>query len=416
MKRICEFCRKEYEWEEGQLNWGKNGLKHGKGSVDCKKYCCYNCGKKAYKQHRQETNLKRYGVMNTFQVPEFKEKAKRTWIKKYGVDNSMKAKEVQQKSQETCMKHFGVKFPAQNKESYEKVKETCLERYGFTNAMKSSACQEKVKQTKLLKYGDEYFNNPEKFQSTIMEKYGVAFYAQTEEFKEKSKQTCLEKYGVEYSFQSENNKEKSKQTRKEKYGDENYSNREKARKTIFERYGVNNPFELDEIKEKAKKTMRSRYGVDFYVQTEEFNEKAHQIKKEHGTYGKSKEEDEIGELLYKKFGKIEKQYISNVYPFPCDFYIPSLDLYIEYQGFWSHGKAPFDENNPEHVKKLEIWKTREKLKKDNGKSRRKNCYRNAIHVWTVSDPLKRKVAKDNNLNWKEFWNIQEVKDWITTLK
>ena len=50
--------------------------------------------------------------------------------------------------------------------------------------------------------------------------------------------------------------------------------------------------------------MRSRYGVDFYVQTEEFNEKAHQIKKEHGTYGKSKEEDEIGELLYKKFGKI----------------------------------------------------------------------------------------------------------------
>ena len=75
MKRICEFCRKEYEWEEGQLNWGKNGLKHGKGSVDCKKYCCYNCGKKAYKQHCQETNLKRYGVMNTFQVPEFKEKA-----------------------------------------------------------------------------------------------------------------------------------------------------------------------------------------------------------------------------------------------------------------------------------------------------------------------------------------------------
>ena len=169
MKRICEFCRKEYEWEEGQLNWGKNGLKHGKGSVDCKKYCYYNCGKKAYKQHCQETNLKRYGVMNTFQVPEFKEKAKRTWIKKYG--------------------------------------------------------------------------------------------------------------------------------------DENYSNREKARKTIFERYGVNNPFELDEIKEKAKKTMRSRYGVDFYVQTEEFNEKAHQIKKEHGTYGKSKEEDEIGELLYKNLVK-----------------------------------------------------------------------------------------------------------------
>lgn len=106
------------------------------------------------------------------------------------------------------------------------------------------------------------------------------------------------------TFQVPEFKEKAKRTWIKKYGDENYSNREKARKTIFERYGVNNPFELDEIKEKAKKTMRSRYGVDFYVQTEEFNEKAHQIKKEHGTYGKSKEEDEIGELLYKKFGKI----------------------------------------------------------------------------------------------------------------
>ena len=414
MKRICEFCKKEYEWIEGQINWGKDGLKHGKGSVDCKKYCCYQCGKEAYKQHCKETNLKRYGVVNTFQVPEFKEKAKQTWIKKYGVDNSMKAKEVQQKSQETCMKHYGVKFPAQNKESYDKVKATCLEKYGVTNSMKLKETQNKVIKTKTEKYGDPFYNNPEKFHSTMMNKYGVVSYSQTEEYQEKSKKTCLEKYGVEYSFQSDNNKEKSKKTRLEKYGDENYSNREQAKKTIFEKYGVENPFASSKIKEKCSKTMEEKYGSKFYVLTEEFKKKAHISKKNNGTYGKSKDEEYIDKLLCEKFDTIKRQYVSDVYPFDCDFYIPSLDLYIEYQGFWTHGKEPYNENNPKHMKKIELWQNRMNQK---GKDKKwKNSYYNAIHVWTVSDPLKRKIAKENNLNWKEFWSVNEVEEWLKTIK
>lgn len=39
-------------------------------------------------------------------------------------------------------------------------------------------------------------------------------------------------------------------------------------------------------------------------------------------------------------------------------------------------------------------------------------YNNAITTWTVRDVQKRKVAKENNLNYKEFWNINELKKFI----
>ena len=38
-------------------------------------------------------------------------------------------------------------------------------------------------------------------------------------------------------------------------------------------------------------------------------------------------------------------------------------------------------------------------------------YENAIHVWTISDPLKRKIAKENNLNWLEFFTIDQFMTW-----
>lgn len=39
-------------------------------------------------------------------------------------------------------------------------------------------------------------------------------------------------------------------------------------------------------------------------------------------------------------------------------------------------------------------------------------YNNAITTWTIRDVNKRNIAKNNNLNWIEFWNIDELKKWI----
>ena len=112
-------------------------------------------------------------------------------------------------------------------------------------------------------------------------------------------------------------------------------------------------------------------------------------------------EEKIKQLLYDKFSDIRYQYKSKEYPFNCDFYIPCLNLYIEYQEHWSHGKHPFNASNIQDKLKVTLWN--------------KKCtkyYKNAINTWTVRDPLKRKTAKDNGLNWIEFFTFEEFIRWF----
>ena len=37
-----------------------------------------------------------------------------------------------------------------------------------------------------------------------------------------------------------------------------------------------------------------------------------------------------------------------------------------------------------------------------------------IYTWTDLDVRKRNIAKENNLNYIEFWNIKEVETWLET--
>jgi len=64
---------------------------------------------------------------------------------------------------------------------------------------------------------------------------------------------------------------------------------------------------------------------------------------------------------------------------------------------WTHGGHPFDENNENDINLLENWK-----------SQNKDFYNAAIYTWTVSDPFKRNIAKANNINYIEFWNIIDI--------
>lgn len=129
-------------------------------------------------------------------------------------------------------------------------------------------------------------------------------------------------------------------------------------------------------------------------------------------YNSSNEEKYILKLLRKKFNLLETQYKSDKYPWRCDYYIPELELYIEYQGYWSHGKigsktlGPYDKNNKEHQRILNIWKQ---------KSTKHSTYKRAIDVWTIRDPLKRKTAKENGLNWLEFFTFNEFMNWYNTI-
>ena len=218
-------------------------------------------------------------------------------------------------------------------------------------------------------------------------------------------------------FQSKNILDKCKQTLKNKYG-EHVNNpmdidvvKEKIRNTCLEKYGVDWVTKTDWYVEKTKKTLLERYGVDSYskskewkelIQTPEYQNHRKQqeyiTKKKNKSFCGSKEEDLCFKLIKEKYNDAIHQFKDNErYPFNCDIYIPSLDLFIEYQGSEFHGKKPY-EGTEEDLLKIKEWKKRgdEVCKQENKKS-------------------SRNIAKQNNLNFIEFWNIKQVEEWLQTI-
>ena len=326
-----------------------------------------------------------------------------------------------------------------NKYNYEKAKKTKIEKYGSSNN------EQKRKHTCLEKYGDENYNNHEQTVRTNIERYGGVAPACNEEihnkiiktFKKiyrergdeidaKKKQTTFERYGNENyrnvdkiketwanKTDKERNeiKEKTRQTFIDKYGDPGYRNVEKGKQTKFERYG--NP-RYNNIK-KNKETLLKKYGVDSYSKTDmfrklmlekwqntNFREKIYNTKKKNNSFNKSKQEEFIYELLNTLLGEqdIIRQHNTDEYPFNCDFYIKSLDLYIEYQGFYTHNFRPFDKNNKNDVEEANVLLLK---------------YKDVWETWTIRDVKKRETAKKNNLNYIELWSVEEAIIFIIKL-
>ena len=262
----------------------------------------------------------------------------------------------------------------------------------------------------------------EKIEAACLEKYGVRISSQAECVKEVARKNNLSKYGKEWSMQREKVKQKSKEACLEKYGTTSVckvkSVRQKQKETLYKHYGVYYPGQSKEIKEKQIKTLYEHYGVINFSQTEEWKNnyklnkekwigKQIETKRKNKTFNYSSPEEKCYKLLSNKFNNVERQYRSNEYPFTCDFYIPQINTYIEYQGTWMHGKHAYNSENDDDIKLLKIWEDKSKNSKQ---------YEYAIKYWTIKDPLKRQTAKDNNINLIEFWNLQEVEDWLNTLK
>ena len=236
------------------------------------------------------------------------------------------------------------------------VKEMMYKTYNkITNNNKSeyycSKCKsEKIKQTNLEKYGVEnifqYEKIKEKIKHNNIEKYGVDYYQQTDNYKNKVKNTNLERYGVSSYTKTEKCKLKIKQTKKERYGDANYNNKEKMILTIREN-------EKKNIINKAKKIHGDLYDYSLINNYENMVKKEKIICKKHGVFYQS-----MGQHIYSKHGcpkcresKGEKKirlyleekkilYISqkkfkeckNKRELPFDFYLPELNICIEYDG------------------------------------------------------------------------------------
>ena len=130
--------------------------------------------------------------------------------------------------------------------------------------------------------------------------------------------------------------------------------------------------------------------------------KQYETKKKNNSFNTSTPEEKFYNYLVEKFSKndIIRQYSTDKrYPFNCDFYIKSLDLFIELNFTWTHGGHRFDANNLDDIKKLEDWQE---------KALTSDYYKNAIETWVVRDQKKYKTAKENKLNYLVFYNESEI--------
>ena len=79
-------------------------------------------------------------------------------------------------------------------------------------------------------------------------------------------------------------------------------------------------------------------------------------------------------------------------------------MFIEYNGTWTHGSKPYVDNL-ECNAILDKWKE---------KSKNSKFYKNAIYTWSVLDVKKRNIAKQNKLNYLEFFNMNQFNEWYKT--
>lgn len=137
-----------------------------------------------------------------------------------------------------------------------------------------------------------------------------------------------------------------------------------------------------------------------FVDIKSRTEKVNNTKRKNHTCNISTEEDIAYDLLKSKYPNIIRQYRSEQYPYNCDFYIPDNDLYIEYNGSWTHGDHFYTDSAED---RLIIQKWKDKHTK---------YYDLAVYVWTDLDVRKYITAQKYNLNYKVFWNLDEVIDYI----
>ena len=338
---VCKWCG-------GHVSF--NG--YHKGSMHYSACCCSSCHVKYTKDKRFETNIKKYGRKNFGSA----EKVKEYWINNYGVDNPAKTDFVKKK-----------------------MRETNLRKYGFNCSSKSEIVKEKSKQT-------------------CLKRYGVEYTGQIEEAKEKSKKTCLEKYGSEYYIGSKDCLEKTIEFSKQNYNVDWFT-------------------KSKEIKNKAKETMLRRYGVEYSMQipknkeymsylmsSYEMQERRYNTMKRNHTFNSSSTEEELFLYIKSRFPTVVRQYKDkNRYPYFCDFYIPELDYFIELQGYYTHGKHPFNPNSNEDLQLIEYYK----------KKYGEDCQ--PITIWSIKDVEKRDCAKRNHLNFKEVWSLEDGKNFVNDL-
>lgn len=261
--------------------------------------------------------------------------------------------------------------------------------------------------------------------------------------KDKKEKTFYKNHGCKHNWASKDPKLNGRTTRKERYGKESFAqtdkykalwqDKERTKRIMKKQHDTKekngtlpgNPKSLKKLKDTlSKRTKEEQQRINNKQQETKkrngttsssflFQQKRYNTMKRNGTLGgqRSKQEIRCFELLKTKFPDAEHSYRDNErYPFSCDMYIPSLDLFIECHFGFAHGGEPFDFNNQKHLEEVERCRLKQEEIRFDGK--KKKSYAEKIKVWTESDPLKLEIFHKNNLNYKIFYTEKEFGDWI----
>ena len=294
---------------------------------------CRYCGI----EHRKQTNLQRYGSESW---------AASNSAKKLAAQNQGPwASKARKKAAETCIERFGAKTWAESDIGIATAKANCADeetRKKMSERSKSEIARQHYAETSEKHYGSKHWT-----QSEI------------------GKQRLHELFSTDEERQARSDRMLSSDTKA------------KIQKTSIEKYGTPYYWQSEEARQRLKKLLNQKEVQDKIIET----------KKKRGTINTSKPERIAYKMLVEKFGEVdvECQYRTDIrYPFACDFYIKSRDLFIELNISWLHGGHWFDENNESDLIKLQNLQ--------NKADGTKPMYERAIYVWTYDDLRK----KDNN--------------------
>lgn len=255
----------------------------------------------------------------------------------------------------------------------------------------SKECNKKLQiqhceDTKEKRYNNRHYCNPDKAADTLEAKYGYRRLSQIPEFKAKADNT-----------------------REKKFGNKCMLLTEKAKQGNYKKYGTSTWNQTKEGKRRQKEISNRP----------EVKQKSYETKKRNGTLNTSAEEIAIKDILKTKYVVYSNYSEDKRYPFSVDYYLPELDLFIEYQGHPTHGNHPFDKNNPNDieevksiVQKIEETEVKWKEKDPNFRSN----LREKIKTWCSRDVFKRETAKKNGINFIEIWGMEDVYDFLIMMK
>lgn len=259
-----------------------------------------------------------------------------------------------------------------------------LEKYGVEHTSQLKEVTDKRTKSR----ADHVNEIQQHVRESLYKKYGAYDVMHIPHILQKIKNTNLKKFGVEFPLQ---------QLKKE-----NSEIYQKISQTCINKFGVGSPLKNKEVREKIKQTNIQKYGVDNPLKNKEIWKKSQDNRQ---ISSKSKLENNFLNYLKLKYepDDIVTQYKSKEYPYYCDFYIKSINLYIEIQGHWTHNDHPFDINNLNDQLIMDIWRT---------KSLSDKYYKNALNTWTIKDVEKRNTAIQNNLNYLEIFGKTDLNKYI----